>query len=343
MYSLLHLNTGFYGNAGEEPIFKRFPVKNSFTSSCLRLYGCSAISAQASPTLIFGDVWRRYLQAAAVAPVVEGRLEKIVPLDWILKHQDVPRELGMPPFLFLSPPLYQVYMSQTREEPFNRSWDHIFSSEEQPPGLHLKHRYKKRFGNPYPLIDSTFDLANVNGDIIYNGKLAHFDMARSVEPKISEVFESVADLMDLRSEKGDGGRQITLNGFVLIKGNRSDLRPFCPLTVSGRGSMVFEGDLSIGDIFLADPEKDLCSVISLAGSIQLSGTHFDCGFAALKGKIIPGTSKIRGFIACDKVNPDLLRGGSTIQYDSRINPEQPSWNSFYTLSLSPRVSLFRVE
>lgn len=160
---------------------------------------------------------------------------------------------------------------------------------------------------------------------------------------MGEVFAGPEGLMERRGEKREGGRLLTLNGLVRVEGKTVDLLPFGRLTVTGCGAIVCEGDLRVGDVELSDPSRDFCALVSLGGSVRLAGSRYDCGIAALRGEVAPGRMQVKGFVAGDRIDPDLLRAGGLIRYDPRLNPEKADWNRFYTLALSPRVALFKDE
>lgn len=341
-YLLLHLNSGFFSAAGNETAFQKFPVKNAFTASSVRLFGCQALSDHCTPTLVVGDVWRRYLQAAAISPAVEGKVTRIVQLPWVLRDNDIPRDIGIPPFLFLSPRLYQVYMSQVREEPYNRSFDYITSDGSQsPPPLTIKQVMKNRFRDVYPLRETSFPLLSRTGEEIWKGSLKNFRLEPLLASRIAVRYSGMKDFAR-RIVKTPEGFRLHLDGIHQVGGN-GDLRPFSPLIVSGRGLLCFEGATAAGDIVTNVPEQDLFSLVALSGNLELSGTHYACGLAAPGGRIECNNPQIRGFLAALHLNPDNLRLGGVVAYDPRFNSETEDFSKSYALTMDEGRLFYAVE
>ncbi len=339
-YVLLHLNVGFYRDAGSDAMFQKFPNADAFPASTLRLYGARAAGERAHPALVIGNVWRRYLQAAATGWLGDGdTVSSVVPLPWTLQRGDVPRTPGMPPFLYRSFRLYQLYMSQVREEPFNRSHDFIVSDGACPPPLLLKRAVKKELGNPYPLVEPEVDLKNYRGETVYAGRLKYFDMKPAIAPKGCVRAASLADLLAYyRVDRGDGPL-LDLEGVYVVAGKApADLAATGALRVRGRAMLVFEAGARLGELSLVDGTCHMVNCVALAGDLALTARKVQSGLSALAGRVIPcGGADVEGFLAADRLDGREAACGGVVTYDLRCRPHVDKFRDFYTLCLSPVV------
>ncbi len=357
-YALLNLNVGFWSKANKQKHFQNYADSSVFNSSCLRLFGCSAVSGDngiPSPTFVIGDVWRRYLQAAAMGPVKDNQIKRIANMPWINNHNDLPVTKGLYPGFIMNPSLYKIYMSQSREEPYNRSYDYITSSVTglgtSPPPLFIKNLLKgsniTSFQSVYPIAEPDLDIRNFRNETIFTGKLRDFSMEQAIINKRSLEFESLEKFIECYKISGADGPVIDLNGIYHIRGKKKkidNLSKFYPFTIGGRGVLIFDYDVAVPQLELMDPEEDMVSIISLKGNIQLTGRNYHGNIIALNGEIkfSNGTSII-GNVACNQISPDTFRRGGIIKYDERINPEQPVFSKFYTLELDPKMYSYRED
>lgn len=339
-YALLHLNTGFYADAGADPVFRAFPVKSEFKASCLRLFSCPAAGPRATPTLVVGNVWRRYLQAAATSPMRDGKLARIVPMPWVTSPEQIPTDPAFPPFLFLSPDLYQVYMSQAREEPYNRTYDFLASGGTNPPPLWLKKEFSGTFGQVYPLKDAALRIDSAAGEPLFEGRLKGLDLPRALRERVGRVYATVAELLE---DRGEGDGAIRLNGVCLVREAAADLAARGPLRVRGAGMIVFERDVRVGDVALEDPARDLVAIASLSGDVTVAGKEVQAAVVAPEGEALLSGGDLKGLLAARRIDPDRLRKGGTLRYDGRFNPSGPFHAATFSLDCAPAPLEYREE
>lgn len=341
-YALLQLNSGFWDEAANEDVFKGFPDHSGFRSSLLRIFGCPAIGDRPSLTRVFGDVWRRYLQAAAISPVRDGELVQVVPLPWTVRQKEQPRDAGVPPFLYLSPKLYQVYMSQIREEPINRSYDFLASGGETPPPLLLKSASEGRWREVYPLNDTDLELGLAEGRPVWNGNLKNVQYGGDLVHRSGYRFARVEEMI-AACRVAEGEDHLRINGVVHIAEEKADLRRYSPLRIRGQALIVCEQDVALGDIGPEEPGRDFVVVVSRNGSIYTGNSPVEAGLVALQGEVRFDEAKIRGFLATGSLDPDHIRRGGSIEYVVPRDRDGFPRVELLTLDLAPVLSGCREE
>lgn len=349
-YVLLHLNVGFWSDAAKEPAFEQVPDKSAFKSSSIRLFGADGVGeGKATPTLVIGDVWRRYLQAAAVGPLNGDSIEKVIQMPWLRPSTPhlVPTETGFPPCLFLSFPLYQVYMSQIREEPFNRSYDyivtHALGEEDNPPPLYLKTHYKAELGDVYPLRNPELKLKNYRDEEYYTGHAKDFRSEPAMMDKRTIEADSIDDLFNVYMVDGPDGKVLELNGIYHIRGEEPvNLRKAGSYSIGGRGILIFDKHAGAGNLELVDPEKDMLSLISLKGKLHIAGPRCQASLVALENEIGFGSrTSFVGNMACKKLDGQEMLRGAVLRYDNRMNAEKDVYGEYYVLDWAPTFHAFR--
>jgi hypothetical protein len=83
------------------------------------------------------------------------------------------------------------------------------------------------------------------------------------------------------------GRFVSLNAVYRIGGREVNFEPLGALDFTGRGLLVFEGDVTLPDVRLKDPARDAVTILSLHGSITLAGSRCEAGLVALEGAVTP--------------------------------------------------------
>lgn len=343
-YLLLNLNIGFHETAGEDPVFARFPARDAFKGSLLRLFGCPAAGEAPTPTLVLGDVWRRYLQAAGVGPLRDGRLAGVTPLPWSVSQAHAPRGPFAPPFLFFSPKLYQVYMSQVREEPYNRSIDFILdggATRDGPPPLLAKRRAPEGVTDPYPAADPVLSFLNARGETVHHGRLSAVTVDRFAGGRVARAYDSPAAWLADRS--ADPAAIPPLRGVTLIAGGDADLSRDGGIELSGTGSLVFEGSVRLAAVRAADPTADRVVIVSLKGDILCGPGTVEAGLCALNGRVILEGSAVSGFVAAGSLDPDRMRRGGLIAWNPRFAPDEGATEDPYVFASGERILAFREE
>lgn len=344
-YALLHANTGFFQTAGVESIFSRYPKKDTFNCSSLRLFGCPAAShGEASPTVVLGDVWRRYLQGAAIGSVKAGSIGKVAFMPWVINANQIPKALDFAPFLFLSSNLYRIYMSQVREEPYNRSFDFVISGDQHPTPLLLKQALKDRVGNIYPLDEPTVTIANCRNEEYFADSLKNVSFREGIFAKCSYSHDSFDDfLVSTREESGDEAVSF-INGVHLFPKRRIDVSQLGPITYRGRGALVFQDSVKLGELIPENDAKDMLSIFVLKGNMLLEGRQLHAGLVCDEGEIqFQRGGQLRGVLAVKTLSPNELLKGCSLEYDLRCNPELPEYENFYAFSTEGRYTFFREE
>jgi hypothetical protein len=337
-YVLLNANVGFYSGLKNEKVFKYFPNKNNYNSSQFRLFGCAAANdGMATPTLVIGDVWRQYVQAAGIARLRGTSIGKVIQLPWGYNYAHFPRDVDIPPYLFMSKKFYQIYMSQVREEPYNRSFDFVMAMGKMPTPLYCKSIFKKRFGDPYPCFDKNIEIKRTDGEVHYSGNLKYFNMKNAIYKKTTAIYDTLKDFININMIKVDGIKVLKVDGVSYIKDKKINLKKYSPLTVSGKGILLVEGKVIVGNIGLDDPKKDMFSIVQLSGNMYIAGNKIHAYLSTTKGHIILQTKvNINGGIAAKYLTPNEIMRGGLISYDTRYDPESKSFFDYYTIALKSR-------
>lgn len=332
-------------------------VNLKMRSSMLHLFGTRS---NPSPTLVLGDVRRRYADYTGV--VVEATGNNVRDAIFTYLAQTTGTMMGLPPLptsvpaadasdlpkgtpvqmdpsltypgMFGTDAVYSSKMCRLVEEPYLRSFDYLCFRNESS---FLPE--KSLFGtNGQASIQHSFTL---NFHPSLNRKQPFYqDGSLEALPDDFLLAKAVYRVPDwnsfLRHFQKDG--KIVLDSVVSIIGSPSS-------TLEIPGNLVFEkagmlilenGSLRFSGVKLgADPDQ-IPVLVALKGNIELDSSNpsgLKAILIALNGsvsQISAGRSlNLQGGLMVGNFPPDSFRSGGKIAYDSMADPSGPLWGIFY--------------
>lgn len=333
-------------------------------SSVLHLFGNRT---NPSPTLVLGDVHRRYADLCGILVEATGNgnrdavaailteIADSVGLETLstpatveaMKRADVTE--GTPilleaatlsfPDMFGSREAYRAAMSRLVTEPYLRSFDYLYFKE---PGEF--HPRTTLFGTGEAVPQQTFSLAfhpSVNGgaDFYKDGQPGDVPLDLLAD----KASFRVPDMDRFRARFLDPQGRLQLNAVVLVggKAGQTSVLNDRELTVRKGGIIILtHGNLDVSAIRIgADPDESL-TLCALNGDIQVDLSHgkIQARLIALRGKIVNKTPTmpldLDGGIAVKEFPPSSFREGGRIGYDSQADPSSAEWDKFYRLFIA---------
>jgi hypothetical protein len=108
--------------------------------------------------------------------------------------------------------------------------------------------------------------------------------------------------------------------------------------------IVFQGRTQVGNLELDDPDKDMISVAVLKDYMQVAGKKIHAGLICDLGNIrIQSGLTLKGMMAGTQFTPEEMQKGGILEYDSRYNPELPTYKEYYSFTTEGRYAFFREE
>ena len=365
-YILKHVVSGFYttqDNCADMNFAGRLDVslpsgsadsRARMRSSSLHLYGTRT---NPSPTLVLGNVSRRYADYAAVVVDATGDAQRDAILEYVKETREPLGSLPLPPdtvyavagsglppetpiridngvvnfqSMFASEDLYRQHACSLKIEPYLRSHDFMyFRNEEQffPE--------KSQFGDPTAKFQNSFAISLKGKDAPYfSGAPADFPADPCKEKTVYRVagFSEFSERFISRN-----GSELNLGTILMVAGSEKD-RHVLPadLKVVRGGILLFEhGNVEISGISRADPDEVL-TIIALNGNIDLnlSGqSQIQASLAALNGSIRNMTPErgldLKGSFISAAYEPLEFKNGGRIAFDSRTDPSGVEYLNYY--------------
>ena len=369
-YILKHVLTGFYTTQDDGSNMNHdrrlelsFPSNQAnsikkMQSSSLHLFGTRS---NPSPTLVLGNVSRRYADFTGIVVDVDGDGSRDAIVDYVRETNAEPGAIAPPPEeiyavaggalspgtpirldqdllnygnMFNSAPIYQENMCKLITEPYLRSHDFMYFSSEESffPS-------KSCFGEEAASFQNDFSLkfnSNLMSDKYFyrNGNPKNFSdngfkhklvyRISSFDDFLSRFYDKNTSTLDLQIPvivENTGGQPVKLPGNIKI---------------NNCGMLVIEkGDLELGAI--EQQNFDSClTIILFSGNFVLNNPQqqtIGARLIALQGQL-KNLSPVRaldllGGLVVGDYEPEEFKSGGRIIYDDRADPSGEEYKEFY--------------
>lgn len=327
-FVIVNRYVGFFDALKNEPNITG-KVKD-FRSSYFKLF---SDEKDPSFTFVLGDVHRAFIKFAAVFEVIGGKIFHPTILPWVPPNSEgtsIPMSEKLEIYLE-DYKNYSKYMTNVFISPYNNSFDFLYGLklEGTPPVApqeYLKNDFKSLFNasTQYYPNDGRINLSSELEKNYFDGSLASADITDYFMDRAGIAFGSEDDFKNYL--KNTGGN---LWGIYIIRSGL-DFRSINKL--SGGGIIIAEKDISLSKF-----ESDSAvSFVSLNGNIELGGELANVSVVAMNGKIVSAAPiKVKGFVACAKLNPEDNKQGGAVIYDPDFNPQSDNYRKYKRLMMSP--------
>lgn len=338
------------------------PANVSMRSSTLKLFG---ERTNPSPTLVMGQVFRRYAKLAGIVVDVTGGPQRDAILTYLGQLRSdfselapIPAEIQASdrgdlspgtlikigpdityPRMFGSVPIYRHFMSQLVSEPYLVTHDYMYF---KPDGLFFPEG--SAFGeNQEAAIQNTFELelhpSLSRQDLFFdNGQLENLP-ADFLSQKAAYKVSSVEQFF----EKFIVGNRLVLDCAVLVKTSDSEPLEMPPNIVVEKGGMVIlqEGNILLNGVSQGSDPDQIAVFVAKNGDISVdlsSSSPLSAFLVALNGSLYNRTSdrplNLNGGLALNTFDPCEFRMGGTIAYEQSADPSSIRWPFYYRVYVS---------
>jgi len=332
------------------------PGDRRMRSSSLHLFGTRS---NPSPTLVLGEVRRRYSIRSAILAEVDNDSTRDAILSYIPEGRERSQLPPFPPSITVLPGGTLPAGTQVHFAPDQLSWDCFVEDEAA-----YQARMSRIVDEPY-LVSHDFLHFKPPGDHFPSQSLFGGGSAETVSSFSLNFHESVQrgrlffsgnpDDLDGRILAGKAAYRVPdANAFVerFIDPATGFLDMDCPVVItSGPGSttvlpdlvlgkggliLVEEGHLKLGEIkslATTDPDQALTIVVE-NGNIELTREDIEARLIALEGKVLNLGNRqrplnLKGTLAAGQFSPEEFPAGGKIVWTSLADPSNLAWSLHY--------------
>ncbi|PKL48192.1 MAG: hypothetical protein CVV42_10440 [Candidatus Riflebacteria bacterium HGW-Riflebacteria-2] len=369
-YILKHVVTGYYTTQDDgsdmnydQRLELSFPTDQpasriKMQSSSLHLFGTRS---NPSPTLVLGNVNRRYADFTGIVVDVDGDGQRDAIVDYVKETSLSPSDIPSPPEevyampggcleqghpikldtgllsysnMFGSAQMYQEHMCKIITEPYLRSHDFLFFSTEDDffptkscfgdEAAEYQQSFSLKFDTG--LFSDRFFYENGNPQAYTHQGLAHKFAYRvtSFNDFLARFYDSKSSILDLAFPiivENPDGKTVKLPDNIKI--------------ASSSMLMLANGDLELGAIEQRNSDAML-TIILEKGSFILDnpGQKPVCANLVamngmLKNKITSHALDLQGSLLVASYEPEQFKNGGKIVYDDRSDPSGEAYQNYY--------------